>query len=110
VGDQRPHLAGVGGDQREPDDGPAAAAEDVRRLAAEHRQQAVDVAGLLFGRHILGGVLAGAIADATRVIGHHGVAVSEGAGEPGEAGAVHRQADHEQQRASALPLVVHPER
>ena len=27
VGDQRPHPAGVGGDQRESDDGPAAAAE-----------------------------------------------------------------------------------
>src|ERR1035441_6442680 len=98
--------AGGGGARPDPDAGPAAAAEDVGRLPAEHRQQAVDVVGLLFGRHILGGVLAGAVADATRVIGHHRVAVGERAGKPGEAGAVHRRADHEQQRAGALPLVV----
>lgn len=60
VGDQRPHLPRVGGDQREPDDGSAAAAKDVRRLAAERGQQAVDVVGLLLGRHIFAGVLAAA--------------------------------------------------
>ncbi len=32
VGDQRTHLAGVGGDQREPDNDATAAAEDVGRL------------------------------------------------------------------------------
>ena len=35
VRDQRPRLAGVGGDQGESDDGAASAAEDVGRLAAE---------------------------------------------------------------------------
>jgi len=41
------------GDQREPGHGPAAAAEDLRRLAGGHRQQAVHAAGLLPGRHLL---------------------------------------------------------
>ena len=108
VGDQRTHLAGVGGDQRQPDDGSTAAAEDIRRFAAEHRQQAVDVVGLLLGRHVFGGVLAAAVANATRVVGHDGVVAGERAGESGEAGAVHRRADHEQQRAGAPPLVVEP--
>jgi hypothetical protein len=108
VGDQRAHLVGVGGDQREPDDGSAAAAEDVRRLVAERGQQAVDVVGLLFGRHVLGDLLEAAVADAARVVGHDGVVVGERVGEWGEAGAVHRRADHEQQRAGAPPLVVEP--
>src|ERR1035441_2872312 len=47
------HGAGVRGDRGDPADGPAAAAEDVRRLAAEGRQQAVHVVGLLLGRDIL---------------------------------------------------------
>jgi hypothetical protein len=96
----------VGSGQGEPDDGPAAAAKDVGRIAAEFGQQVVDVVGLLSGRHILGGVLASALADATRVVSHHRVAAGQGAGEAGEAGAVHRRADHEQQRAVAPALVV----
>jgi len=60
VGDQRADLGGVGGDHGEPDDGIAAAAEDVGRAAPERGQQAVNVAGLLFGRYVLAGVLTGA--------------------------------------------------
>jgi hypothetical protein len=86
VGDQRVYLAGVGGDQRQPDGGPAAAADHRRRPAAERGQQTVHVVGLLAGRHVLAGVLAAAVADAARVIGHHGVVAGERAGEPGEAG------------------------
>jgi hypothetical protein len=108
VGDQRPQLVGVGGDQRKPDHGAAAAAKDVRRAAAERRQQPLDVLGLLGGRHILGGVLAAAVGDAARVIGRHGVAVGERAGQWGEPAAVHRRADQEQQRAAATPLVIEP--
>jgi hypothetical protein len=76
--------------------------------AAESRQQAVYVASLLPGRHVLGGVLAAAVADAARVVRHDGVVAGERAGESGKAGAVHRRADHEQQRAVAPPLVVEP--
>jgi hypothetical protein len=108
MGGQRPNLVGVGGDQREPDHGSAAAAKEVCRFTAERRQQPVDVVGLLGGRHIVGGVRAAAVGDAARVVGHHGVAVGERAGQWGEATAVHRRADHEQQRAGAPPLVVEP--
>jgi hypothetical protein len=108
VGDQRTRLAGVGGEQREPDDGSAAAAEYVRRFAAERGQQAVHVVGLLLGRHVMGGVLAAAVAGAARVIRHDGVVVGERAGESGEASAVHRRADHEQQWAGAALLLVEP--
>lgn len=66
------------------------------------------VVGLLLGRHVLAGILAAAAADTTRVVGHDRVLASQCAGEPGEAGAVHRGADQRQQRASAPPLVVQP--
>jgi hypothetical protein len=82
---------GVGGDQREPDDGPAAAAEDVCRCAAGYREQPVHVVGLLLRRHVLAGILAAAAARTTRVVGHDRVLASQCAGEPGEAGAVHRE-------------------
>jgi hypothetical protein len=108
VGDQRPHLAGVGGDQREPHHGPAAAAEDVRRFPAEHRQQPVHVIGLLLGRHILADVFAAAVADAARVVRYDRMLAGQRAGEPGEAGAVHRRADEQKQRAGTPPLVVQP--
>src|SRR5690349_7141575 len=74
VGDQGADVGRVGGDQGEPDDGAAAAAEDAGWAAVERGQQAVDVVGLLFGRDVLGGVLAGAVADAARVVGDHRVA------------------------------------
>ena len=70
VGDQRTHLAGVGGDQREPDNDATAAAEDLGQAPAERGQQAVYVVGLLLRRHVLGGVVAAAVADAARVVRH----------------------------------------
>src|SRR5450755_1028731 len=85
-----------------------AAAEYVRRFAAERGQQAVHVVSLLLGRHVMGGVLAAAVAGAARVVRHDGVVVGERAGESGEAGAVHRRADHEQQWAGAALLLVEP--
>src|ERR1035441_3558885 len=54
------------------------------------------------------GVLAAAVADAPRVVGHDGVVAGHRGGEPGKTGAVHRRADQQQQRAGAPPLVVQP--
>src|SRR5262249_19858979 len=64
------------------------------------------VMGLLLGSHLLIAVLAAAVADATRIVGHEGIAADERVGKPGEAGAVHRRADHQQRGATAPPLVI----
>jgi hypothetical protein len=53
-------------------------------------------ATMIMGRAALATpVLAAAVADATRVVRHDGVVAGERAGEPGEAGAVHRRANQQ---------------
>ena len=88
VRDQRPHLIGVLGDERQRVHRTAAAREQVDRSAPELLDDPMEVGGVLLGRRRdrrLGQLAALASAG---VIGHHG-AVGEVAGQGAEAGRAH---------------------
>ena len=106
MGDDGPHMAGVPGDQREPGDRAAAAAEDLRGPAADRLQHPPYVVGQQVGLGILVAIVDGAAAEASGIVGHDGVVVGEQRCDRGETGAVHGVADEHQHRARALHLVV----
>jgi hypothetical protein len=75
VGDHRPHLLRVPGDQLEPDQGAAAAAEHVRRFGAERREQPVRVVGEGPDGRVPGVAVNRAAGQPPRVVGDHRVPV-----------------------------------
>jgi hypothetical protein len=101
VRDQRPHVIGVLGDERQRVHRTAAVREQVDRSAPEFGHDPMYVVGVILGRRRdrrLGQRTALASAG---VVGHHG-AVGEVAGQGAEAGRAHGRGDEEQNRLGAL--------
>jgi hypothetical protein len=101
VRDQRPHLIGVLGDERQRVHRTAAAREHVDRSAPELLDDPMQVGGVHLGRRRdrrLGQLAALASAG---VVGHHG-AVGEVAGQGAEAGRGHGCGHQEQNRLGAV--------
>ena len=93
------HVIGEGRHQGERGHRAAAAREHLDRSRAERLDDGVHVAGLDPGIMVDPAVLAGAAAEAARVVGDHG-AVREMRRQRAEAAGVHWLADHEQRWAS----------
>jgi hypothetical protein len=99
VGNQRRHVVGMRGDERERGHRAAAAREQLDRPGTERLDHGMDVLRLDRRVVIDAAVRAHAAAEAARVVGDHGP-VREVRRQRGEAGGVHRLADQEQGRAS----------
>jgi hypothetical protein len=106
VRDQRAHPVRVAGDQGEPGDGAAAAAEHVRRGGAEGAEDRGDVVGPQLRRGVLLRIVEGAVRDPPRVRGDDRVVGGHGLGQRRELGRRHRGAENQQQRTRAADLVV----
>jgi hypothetical protein len=96
---QREHIARVGRHQGQRGDRAAAATEQFHRANAERLDESVHVLGLVGRRVVDPTIRARAPAEPARVIRDHR-AVREIRRQRGEAGRLHRLADHEQRWAS----------
>ena len=99
MGDESLDFVGVTGDQGEPRDCTTAAAEHIRRPAADRLQHPPDVVCEQVRLGILVAVVDRAAAEAPGVVAHNGVVVSEQRCDRGEPRAVHGVADQHEQGA-----------
>ena len=98
---ERAHLFRVLGDQRERVDGAAARGEQVHGLAAQGRDQPVEVLGAIVRRRVPGQGLRLAAVDPGWIVGNDRP-VTEVLRQTVEAARGHRVADHQQRRLGAL--------
>jgi hypothetical protein len=99
VGDERFHVAGVVGNQREPRNRASTATEYVRGHLANRLQHSAYVVGQQVRLGVLVGVVDRAAGETSGVVSHDGVSLGEQSRDRGKPGSAHGMADQHECRA-----------
>src|SRR6476646_4392583 len=97
--DECADLLGGASDEGQPSDRAATRAEYIRLAVADRIDDVGQVIGLDLWRHRQGWIIDSALTYPVRIVGHHGVVLSQQVRQGCESSASHGLTDHEQQRA-----------